>query len=53
VKFMAYSVQVNDSGIKPKYQPVVKFQNIDKNVLCTVQSGDSTAANESEADGGL
>jgi len=52
MKFMAYSMQVNDSGIKPKYWPVVKFQNIDKNILCMVQSGDSTATNELEVDGG-
>ena len=50
---MAYSIQVNDLRIKPKYQPVVKFQNIDKNVLHAVQSGDSTATNKLEADGGL
>ena len=49
---MAYSIQVNDLGIKPKYWPVVKFQNIDKNILCMVQSGDSTATNELEVDGG-
>jgi hypothetical protein len=50
---VVYSIQDNDLGIKPKYQPVVKFQNIDENVLHTVQSGDSTATNKSEVDGGL
>jgi hypothetical protein len=45
---MAYSVQANDSGIKPKYH-----QPVDKNILHTIQSGDSTAANKLEVDGGL
>lgn len=45
---MAYSIQANDSGIKPMYRPVVKFRNINKNVLHVVQSGDCTATNESE-----
>ena len=42
-------MQNNDLGLKKKYRPAVKFQNIDVNVLRTVQSGD-TAPNDSELD---